>query len=297
MINWIKKHTKLCILIILAFTLVLPLGINTLYLINTDCTILHAPSAWTIFWCGYLGYIISPAAAFIILYIQRQDSAKHNNDNKSENEKQNEKNRIENEKQNEANKKLQLKIMLYQQQSHWLDNFRDASLEYCHAFNYNDVIMISNIAWNNPDEAFDIIKKLFDRIATTNAKFSFVRKQDNEANKLVEYIDQTYKAYKQILNYLQWIVLYYKSEIPANRLQQRFYMFLKHQVNANNDTDHILQLIILPTAYNNNWDYFNTLVLDIAAKAIRYEANIREKLYEYIKQEQERINSILTQDL
>lgn len=74
-------------------------------------------------------------------------------------------------------------------------------------------------------------------------------------------------------------------------------MFLKHQVNANNDTDHILQLIILPTAYNNNWDYFNTLVLDIAAKAIRYEANIREKLYEYIKQEQERINSILTQDL
>ena len=77
--EWIKKHTTLLVVIIIAFALVLPICINALYLVNTDCEILHKPSEWTTFWGSYLGAIISAGVAFIILHIQRKDNEKDNN--------------------------------------------------------------------------------------------------------------------------------------------------------------------------------------------------------------------------
>ena len=74
--EWIKKHTTLLVVIIIAFALVLPICINALYLVNTDCEILHKPSEWTTFWGSYLGAIISAGVAFIILHIQRKDNEK-----------------------------------------------------------------------------------------------------------------------------------------------------------------------------------------------------------------------------
>ena len=150
--EWIKKHIALIIAIVLIIALILPLGINALYLISTDCEVLHKPSEWTMFWGSYLGAIISAGVAFIILHIQRKDNEKDNNDN-----------RENNKTQNEANRQLQLNIMRYQQEIHWLDNFRSASLEYCHAFNNNDVVLVTNLMWENPKDAFKILKTLYDK--------------------------------------------------------------------------------------------------------------------------------------
>ena len=57
--EWAKKHIALIITIVLIIALILPLGINALYLISTDCEVLHAPSAWTTFWATYLAAIAS----------------------------------------------------------------------------------------------------------------------------------------------------------------------------------------------------------------------------------------------
>ena len=134
----IKKFWWIALVILL-----LPITINFVLLIPSFTAVVGDEIAWLSFWGGYLGAIISTAAAFIILYIQRKDNESENEKNRVDNEVQNKQNREENEKLNRANRQLQLNIMKYHQQYHWLDEFRNASLAYCSAFNHNDLVMIS----------------------------------------------------------------------------------------------------------------------------------------------------------
>lgn len=126
--NWIKRHITLLVVIIIAFALVLPIGINALYFIDTDYEILHKPSEWTTFWGSYLGAIISAAVAFIILHIQRMD-----------NEKQIEDAQIDNEIQNIANRNLQVNALKYQQEQARLNNFIAISSRLIASINPMDV--------------------------------------------------------------------------------------------------------------------------------------------------------------
>ena len=126
--EWIKKHIALIIAIVLIVVLVLPLGINALYLISTDCEVLHKPSEWTTFWGGYLGAIISAAVAFIILYIQRKDNEQQIKDTQRENE-----------TQNKTNRKLQINTLKYQQEQVRLNNFIAVSSKLIASINPMDV--------------------------------------------------------------------------------------------------------------------------------------------------------------
>ena len=126
--EWIKKHIALIIAIVLIVVLVLPLGINALYLISTDCEVLHKPSEWTTFWGGYLGAIISAAVAFIILYIQRKDNEQQIKDAQKDNE-----------TQNKANRNLQINTLKYQQEQIRLNNFIAVSSKLIASINPMDV--------------------------------------------------------------------------------------------------------------------------------------------------------------
>lgn len=61
--EWIKKYWA--ILAMVVFLLVLPLLINLCYRLESDCSELHAPSAWATFWATYLAAIASFAMVFI----------------------------------------------------------------------------------------------------------------------------------------------------------------------------------------------------------------------------------------
>ena len=126
--EWIKKHTTLLVVIVIVFALVLPIGVNALYFIDTDYEILHKPSEWTTFWGSYLGAIISAAVAFIILHIQRMD-----------NEKQIEDAHIDNEIQNIANRNLQINTLKYQQEQICLNNLIAVSSKLIASINPMDV--------------------------------------------------------------------------------------------------------------------------------------------------------------
>lgn len=65
MMLWIKNNPKLFTALVVVAMLLLPLGINALYLVGTDCEVLHKPSEWTIFWATYLSAIASFAMVFI----------------------------------------------------------------------------------------------------------------------------------------------------------------------------------------------------------------------------------------
>lgn len=126
--EWSKKHIALIITIVLIIALILPLGINALYLISTDCEVLHKPSEWTTFWGGYLGAIISAAVAFIILYIQRKDNEQQIKDAQKDNE-----------TQNKANRNLQINTLKYQQEQIRLNNFIAVSSKLIASINPMDV--------------------------------------------------------------------------------------------------------------------------------------------------------------
>ena len=282
--EWIKKHITLLVVIIIVFALVLPICINALYLVNTDCEILHKPSEWTTFWGCYLGAIISAGVAFIILHIQRKDNEKDNNDN-----------RENNKTQNEANRQLQLNIMRYQQEIHWLDNFRSASLEYCHAFNNNDVVLVTNLMWENPKDAFKILKTLYDKLGASEAHFSFLCKNDDKGSILKSDVFKTHLLHQQLLDDIQWVVLYFTQESPLSRNEVGFANFLKFKNYklTINMTD-----IIQRIRTNNNWgDFFYKIYNTRVQEGRLYESDVKNRMYKYIKEEQERINNILTTDL
>ena len=282
--EWMKKYWW-AILIILT----LPVVINFLLLAPAFSPIVGEDTDWLAFWGGYLGSIISAGVAFIILYIQRKD-----------NKTQNEKNRVDNETQNQANRQLQLNIMRYHQQTHWINNFRNVSLEYSNAFNSNDFIMISNIMWDSPVEAFNMMKVLFDRIDITNAKFAFIKKQDDAAEELSKDIENKVIEYKKALNYLQWIVLYFKSNTPQIRCKVGFIQYLQSIPNARAGVNHIIgisQGVVEQIMAGGNRKYFNDIFLNIYDRINTHESDVRDVIYAYIKQEQKRIDNLLTENI
>ncbi len=233
----IKKYWWIALVILL-----LPITINFVLLIPSFTAVIGDEIAWLSFWGGYLGAIISTVAAFIILYIQRKDNESENEKNRVDNEVQNKQNREENEKLNRANRQLQLNIMKYHQQYHWLDEFRNASLKYSQALNNNNLVLISNMMWEHPQDAFNIVKQLFDDLDTYHAKFAFTRKQNEKSATLAQYIREKAELYRCSLNDLQWIVLYFKAHAPQFRCKCNFIQYLQSYPDKRANTEHILQL-------------------------------------------------------
>ena len=95
--DWIKKYWW-TVLIILA----LPTVVNFILLVPAFTTIVGNNADWLSFWGGYLGAIISAGVAFVILYLQRKD----------------------NEKQNEENRTLQINVLKYQQEMQWFNELK-----------------------------------------------------------------------------------------------------------------------------------------------------------------------------
>lgn len=279
---------------------VLPIALNFVLLIPSFIAIVGDEIAWLSFWGGYLGAIVSTVAAFIILYIQRKDNESENEKNRNTNKLQNDLNRLENERLNRANRQQQLNIMKYHQQSSWLDNFRDASLEYCRALNSNDFILISNMMWLYPHDAFNIVKGIFDNIDKAQNKFAFVRKQDEESSDLAKYINERVLIYRNALNDLQWIVLYYKSTVHELRCKKTFIEYLQFYENKNANINNILQISRSQVEYTagcNNSKYFNDIFLSIFTGLEKNSIEVQGKIYEYIKQEQDNINKLLTENI
>lgn len=282
----LRKNIRLKLLIVAVFVVILslPALINWLILQPSIVRYVGKDVDWLMFWGSYIGAIISAGSAFVILYIQRMD-----------NEMQNEQNREDNKRENGDNRLLQINVLKYQQQSHWLDNFKTASLDYCHTFNSNDVIMVVNIMWDSPKDAFELLKSLYNRLISAEARFSFVRKHDDLTDNMVKEIVKVHMSYKQIIDDLQYILLYFIATIPAARNKIGFSSFLQmHNYVVSAQMRTLLSQQI--TSNVDNRSYFNSMYLDISKGIELYEQYVRDLLYEYIKQEQVNIDGLLTEN-
>lgn len=286
--KWIKKHITLLVIFIIVIALVLPMGINSLYLISTDCEVLHKPSEWTTFWGGYLGAIISAAVAFIILYIQRKDNEQQVKDTQAENE-----------TQNKANRNLQINILKYQQEQVRLNNFIAVSSKLIASINPMDVkTLCKQLRQDNVPQIEQNLLICLNNITSIQQEFCLhlFEKDDrqkqlgNDANKIVaRYTD----ALCDIQNLLTLISV---SDVPMTN------QLLKEYATDNNKMSKMLKKAILdytPSKYEGvklEWEWES-----IAIALVDLVQDESTKLYnlidDYISDERTRINNILTEGI
>jgi len=125
-----KKKKRIIILSILLI-LICPIVINALMLI--PCKWASGNNVWVGFWGSYLGSMLSAGAAFVILYIQRKDNHKENNNN-----------RQANKVENAENRKLQINEIHYRQELNWLGDFRKAIVENVNVYTPHNLLYIIN---------------------------------------------------------------------------------------------------------------------------------------------------------
>lgn len=136
------KQNKWFFIIAGLIIIFLPIGLNYILLIPLNANIVGDSTHWLLFWGGYLGSIISSTVAFIILYVQYKNNS------------------IE----NRQNRQLQLNVLLYQQETEWLNKFREAMINNLNTIRDDHLINIGNRVINNKKDN----NTLFKIMDTTN---------------------------------------------------------------------------------------------------------------------------------
>ena len=277
-INIFRKYWWVFFIIILA-----PIILNFILQIPALTTIVGNDVDWLSFWGGYLGAVLSSLVAFVILILQLRQNHKENEDN-----------RIANSKANEANNKLQLNILQYQQETQWLNMFREACSEYVCMYNYNDLAAIVEMMRENtyPMDILNSIKELFDRAMKLDTKFAYSRKINEHLKQLFEtVIEPQYHLYNDVLNDLMRIVVYRMGYPTVTYEQFRQSPNLRPR-EISKDLDAIINNF-LQSQYDNIGKFLYDVVLARISQCRGSMEIVRDAIYAYIHQEQERINKIL----
>ncbi len=288
--EWIKRHITLLVVIIIAFALVFPIGINALYFIDTDYGILHKPSEWTTFWGSYLGAIISAAVAFIILYIQRKD-----------NEQQIKKTQKENETQNKTNRKLQINTLKYQQEQSNLNNFIAVSSKLIASINPMDVkTLCKQLRQDNVSQIEYNLLAYLNSITSTQQEFCLHLSDKNDRQKMLgndanRIIARYTDALCDIQNLLTLISV---SGIPMTHYILKAYA----QSPGNKRMSANLKAAIVnytPVQIENTklewmWEAIALSLLDLVQNE---STNLYNIIDDYVSEERTRIDKILTEGI
>lgn len=150
--NTFIKQNKWFFIIAGLIIILLPIGLNYILLIPLNTSIVGDSTHWLLFWGGYLGAIISSTVAFIILCVQ------YNN------------NSIE----NRQNRQLQLNVLLFQQETEWLNRFRETMIKNLNIIRDDHLINIGNRVINNKKDTntlfriMDITNELINQLIITD---------------------------------------------------------------------------------------------------------------------------------
>ena len=273
--EWAKKHIALIITIVLIIALILPLGINALYLISTDCEVLHKPSEWTMFWGGYLGAIISAAVAFIILHIQRK----------------------ENDKQNDTNRNIQINTIKYQQELSRLDNFITTASKLIEAINPIALkTLCKQIQRDNVSQIEKALLDSIDYVLRVQRELCLHLSDMNVRQKqLGEDIDKIIDRFTDIQCDIQnFLIMISVSDVPMTN------QLLKEYATDNDEMSERLKKAILdftPSKYEGvklEWEW-ESIILSLADLVQDESDKLYELIDSFVEEERTRINKILTE--
>ena len=147
-----KKYWWLLILIVVA-----PIIINYALLIPAFGPVVGDNVHWLSFWGSYLAALVS----FIILFIQRED----------------------NHKENEQNRQLQINVLKYQQEMQWLNENKDILIDFALTLSKDDLIELSNKIGEGKDILQDV-KVLMGNLVKHDSRVGFMNvAEETEAYK------------------------------------------------------------------------------------------------------------------
>lgn len=269
----IKQYWWAIVVIILA-----PVALNYILQIPAFVRIVGNNTDWLTFWGSYLGGIISTLTALFILYKTLQ-----------QNHEENEKNREANELANENNRKLQIRVLDYQQQMQWLNLFRQASAEYVQLYNRNDLIAVANMFIVDPKVAHNMLKPLCDRAIVCDTKLAYWCKADEISKELRGKIATKFKLYDEVLQDIQSIITF-RTNYPMLSFTQ-----LVTNMQTMTMTQEMRNKIIQVStkAYYNAAQPFFDVIMERSHDIQDSMGEVQSILEDYIRSEQARIDKIL----
>lgn len=180
------KQNKWFIIIAGLIIILLPIGLNYILLIPLNASIVGDSTHWLLFWGGYLGAILSSTVAFIILYVQYRNNS------------------IE----NRQNRQLQLSVLLYQQETEWLNKFREAMIKNLNIFRNDHLINISNFVINTEKgnitlfRIMDKTNELIDQLTITDTSVAMMVPVDCKREQVCAYNKERKIAYTKCISVL-----------------------------------------------------------------------------------------------
>ncbi|MCM1151174.1 MAG: hypothetical protein NC209_05625 [Alistipes sp.] len=269
-----------------------PVALNFILRIPAFIQFVGNDTDWLTFWGNYLGGCVGALIALFVLHKTLQQNHEENIENRRASREENERNRIANERANEANRQLQIKVLKYQQESFWLNNFRVACAEYIQLYNYNDVVNVVNTMANNPRQAFDLLKELYNRAIKLDAQFAYSRKPGENMVRLMNCIGPMYTLYIEVLNDIQRFITYRIAQ-PAPSLST----FTSYIDESGSNVSDEMKTILTDHRFRQNNENIFVILNDMAITRVNRidgcEAKIRDEIYGYIQSEQIRIDRIL----
>lgn len=168
-----KKYWWILLLIVVA-----PIIINYALLIPAFGPVVGENVHWLSFWGSYLAALIPAFGAFIILFIQRED----------------------NHEENEHNRQLQINVLKYQQEMHWLSEKREILIDFAMTLNKNDLIELSNKIAAKQDILQDV-KHLMETLVKHDSRVGFMT-VSVQTDKYKEYNEKRNAAFNTFRNTL-----------------------------------------------------------------------------------------------
>ncbi len=296
----LKEYWWIALIIIAA-----PIVFNFMALIPAFTPLAGGIKDWVAFWGGYLSAIISAMVAFIILIIQRKDNQRERIQdnfenqvqqfkNRSENRRENSRNREENRRENSKNRQLQINAIKYQQQSLWLNSLMKAMIDNFMVYQTDNLREIIELArYSNLMMAQSKIKELFNKLTYTDSTVAMLMPTEQMQ-------DETLKAYNK-----ERLRIYDSYYIIVRDLQVLLIIFFTHVTIENVKKEEK----IIDSASDNLKLKLNSLTLNetlsfeqvinisdslIAPASVLFD-EIRQAALSCIKEEKEKINSIISE--
>lgn len=269
---------------VIVIILIAPVFLNFIILIPAFSPIVGSNSEWLSFHGSYIGSVISSMITLLVLYKQLQY-----------NHEENEETRRENQTVNEKNRHLQLNILKYEQERQWLQEMRSACINNIDSYNLNDIREVCTaFTSHNYEYISPKIKNIIDKLDYTDTTVcSLLPIEEDESTYTFRMQRETsYKKYMLMIQDIEILAIFLNKDyvmIQEGLSYARFSSEVKNNVNAK---------IVRPCL--SSITDVNAQLAQIALDRLYTQKNIyvhmRTESFNYLKEQQKRINKILTEE-
>lgn len=257
--------------------LIAPVLLNFIIMIPAFSPIIGKDTDWLSFHGSYIGSLIASLITLYVLYKQLQN----------------------NHQENETNRQLQLNILKYEQEKQWLQEMRTVCINNICSYSNNDVMEICNSFHFSPDLKIILskIKALMDRLAQTDTAVGFlmpITNIDKSSTDFNRHRETAYASYMRTIKDIQTLANFINNDYKT--IQSKLLM---PDFKLSSDVKKSVETMIITPRISNIND-INTHLASIAiqrssASGVTFE-NMRSASMQYLKQQEERINKILTEN-